>query len=275
VLGDRKLFHFLLRRAYLAQKPLSQGPYLRHLPLLFGKEHNFRRLPVVASTPLRDRWSRIAPQVEKPRYRVALFAGCLIDFVYPEQAEAMLQLLKDRKVQVDFPPEQSCCGLPAKMVAEIDTAREVAIQNLRPWTPPTTTMFLTLCASCGSHIKENYPKLLADTPALHVRMQQMASKIIDFSSLWSTSCKFPLGKPREMPCCARSPTTPPATVPWAKSDTGATGAPQASWFGVRPAKDEDVCCGFGGSFSVEFPELSAELLSRKLDNVEATGATSW
>jgi len=39
-----------------------------------------------------------------------------------------------------------------------------------------------------------------------------------------------------------------------------------------PAKDEDVCCGFGGSFSIDFPEISAELLKRKLDNAEATGA---
>ena len=39
-----------------------------------------------------------------------------------------------------------------------------------------------------------------------------------------------------------------------------------------PAKDEDVCCGFGGSFSIDFPEISAELLKRKLDNVEDTGA---
>jgi len=39
-----------------------------------------------------------------------------------------------------------------------------------------------------------------------------------------------------------------------------------------PAKDEDVCCGFGGSFSIDFPEISAELLKRKLDHVEATGA---
>jgi Fe-S oxidoreductase len=39
-----------------------------------------------------------------------------------------------------------------------------------------------------------------------------------------------------------------------------------------PAADEDVCCGFGGSFSLEFPDLSAELLKRKLDNMEATGA---
>jgi Fe-S oxidoreductase len=40
-----------------------------------------------------------------------------------------------------------------------------------------------------------------------------------------------------------------------------------------PSKDEDVCCGFGGSYSVDFPEISAEILKKKLDNVEATDAT--
>ena len=92
VLKDRRLFHFLLRRAHQALKPVAEGPYLRHLPLLLDKEQRFRRLPVVVSTPLRDRWQHIAPQVAKPRYRVELFAGCLIDFVYPEQAEAFLRL---------------------------------------------------------------------------------------------------------------------------------------------------------------------------------------
>ena len=273
VLGDRKLFHFLLRRAYLAQKPLSQGPYLRHLPLLFGKEHDFRRLPVVASTPLRDRWSRIAPQVEKPRYRVALFAGCLIDFVYPEQAEAMLQLLKERNVQVDFPPEQSCCGLPAKMVAEIDTAREVAIQNLKAVDPANYDYVLTLCASCGSHIKENYPKLLADTPALHVRMQQMASKIIDFSSFMVDILKIPPGQATGDALVGKVAYHAPCHL---CRGMGVTRQPREllrrAGLNYMPGKDEDVCCGFGGSYSVEFPEVSAELLRRKLANVAATGA---
>jgi iron-sulfur cluster protein len=273
VLGDRKLFHFLLRRAYLAQKPLSQGAYLRHLPLLFGKEHTFRRLPVVTSKPLRDRWSRIAPYVEKPRYRVALFAGCLIDFVYPEQAEAMLQLLKDHQVQVDFPPEQNCCGLPAKMMAEIDTARAVAIQNLKAVDPANYDYILTLCASCGSHIKENYPKLLADTPAVQVRMQQMASKIIDFSSFMVDVLQIPSGQVAGDALLRKVAYHAPCHL---CRGLKVTQEPrellQRAGLDYVPAKDEDVCCGFGGSFSVEFPELSGELLTRKLDNVEATGA---
>jgi iron-sulfur cluster protein len=84
VLKSRKLFHTLLRSAKVAQKPVTGGtPYLRHLPQIFAREHNFRALPAIAKTPFRDRWPRIAPRVSSPRCRVALFSGCVQDFVYP------------------------------------------------------------------------------------------------------------------------------------------------------------------------------------------------
>jgi iron-sulfur cluster protein len=273
VLKDRRLFHFLLRRAALAQKPVSQGPYLRHLPFLFSEEHNFRRLPTVTATPLRDRWQCIAPRIENPRCRVALFAGCLIDFVYPEQAEAMLRLFKDQDVQVDFPPDQSCCGLPAQMMGEKETAREVAIQNLKAIDPAHYDYVLTLCASCGSHLKENYPRLLADTPGLQLRVHQMSSKIIDFSSFMVDVLQIPSGVaagdslPRKVayhaPChlCRGLKVT---QQPRELLDR--------SGLEYVPAKDEDVCCGFGGSYSIDFPEMSAELLRRKLANAQAAGA---
>ena len=162
MLGNRKLFHFLLRRAYLAQKPVSKGQYLRHLPFFFSREHGFRSLPAVARTPLRDMWERINPRIEKPRYRVALFGGCLVDFVYPEQAQALVRLLKDHNVQLEYPLEQTCCGLPAMMMGENETAREVAVQNLKAIDPANFDFVLTLCASCGSHLKENYPKLCGE-----------------------------------------------------------------------------------------------------------------
>ena len=59
VLKDRQLFHFLLRRASLAQKPLSpRRAIIRHLPFFFGKEQDFRSLPAIARTPFRDRFAR-------------------------------------------------------------------------------------------------------------------------------------------------------------------------------------------------------------------------
>ena len=92
-LENRRLFHFLLRRASFAQKPLSEGQYLRHLPFLFSGEQGSGGCPAIAKVPLRDMWESINRRVENPRYRVALFGGCLTDFVYPEQGQALIAAL--------------------------------------------------------------------------------------------------------------------------------------------------------------------------------------
>ncbi len=271
-LRDRRLFHFLLRGAYLAQQPLTRGqPMLRHLPFFFSKEHGFRSLPAIVKTPLRDRWEKINTRVSNPKYKVALFGGCLIDFAYPEQGEALVKLLKDRNVQLEYPMGQTCCGLPVQMVTEIETAKEVAKENLKALDPANFDYVLTLCASCGSHLKENYPKLFADEPGLAAKAQQLADKVIDFSSFMVDVLKVKpesFGKTGEKvayhsPChlCR---------------GLGVTKEPrellETAGLDYVPSRDEDVCCGFGGSYSILFPELSAELLKRKLDNVEETGA---
>jgi len=271
LLGDRRLFHYLLRRAYLAQKPLRDGQYLRHLPLVLSREHAFRSLPAITEKPLRDRWDSIKPAVKNPRYRVALFGGCLVDFVYPEQGEALLRLLESQAVQVEYPLEQTCCGLPAKMIGENETARDVAMQNLRAINPANYDYILSLCASCGSHLRENYPKILAKEPGAAELLQQFTGKVIDFSSFMVDVLQVAPqmfrrgggGVAYHSPChlCrGLKVTVQPRKLL------------QTAGMQYHPAKDEEVCCGFGGSYSIEFPELSAELLKRKLDNHEATGA---
>jgi iron-sulfur cluster protein len=271
VLGNRKLFHFLLHRAYLAQKPIAKGQYLRHLPFFFSKEHGFRSLPAVARTPLRDMWERINPRLEKPRYRVALFGGCLVDFVYPEQAQALVHLLKSHNVQLEYPMEQTCCGLPAMMMGENETAREVAVQNLKAIDPANYDFVLTLCASCGSHLKENYSKLCGEDEGIGVKVRQLKDKLMDFSSFMVNvlQVKPEMFRPSGKKVAYHAPCH-------LCRGLGVTREPRelinTAGMEYLPAKDEDVCCGFGGSFSIDFPEISAELLKRKLDHVEATGA---
>jgi Fe-S oxidoreductase len=271
VLANRRLFHFLLRRAYLAQKPLVKGDFIRHLPFFFGKEHEFRKLPAVVRTPLRDRWAKVAGQVAQPRLKVALFGGCLVDFVYPEQGEALARVLKDRQVQVDYPPDQSCCGLPAKCMGELEVAKELAVQNLKALDPMEYDHILVLCASCGSHLKGTYPLLLAEEPGGGVKAQQLADKIIDFSSFMTDILKVQPGEflggkgkvayhaPCHL-CRGLKVTRPPRQLI------------EVAGYEYAPAKNEEVCCGMGGTFSTDFPELSAELLKNKLDNVAETSA---
>ena len=272
VLKDRRLFHFLLRRSSLVQKPLATGEgFLRHLPFFFGKEHDFRSLPVIARVPFRDLWPKLYQKVAKPRYRVALFGGCLVDFVYPEQGVALMKLLKDQKVQVEYPLGQTCCGLPAKMIGEKEVAREVALQNLAALDPADYDYILTLCASCGSHIKEAYPKLVAGEPGAAVKVGQLAGKLIDFSSFFTRVLKVKPGmfKGSKNKVAYHSPCH-------LCRGLGVVQEPRellaTAGLDYLPARDEDTCCGMGGSFSMEFPELSAEVLKKKLDAVAETGA---
>lgn len=272
VMKNRKLFHFILRKAYLAQKPLTKGgPMIRHLPHFFEKAHGFRSLPAVTRVPLRDRWAGLKKETKDAALKVGFFAGCAIDFIYPEQAEALLDLLDQSKVDLDLPMDQSCCGLPALMAAEEDTAKTLALQNADAFNKKPYDYILTLCASCASHIKENYGKIFGSHDSIPRKVSDFTDKIIDFSSFMQDVIKI-------------SP-----EMFKAKGSRVAYHAPchlcrglnvvdepreliKASGADYVPSKDEDVCCGFGGSYSVDFPEISAEILRKKLDTVEASGA---
>jgi iron-sulfur cluster protein len=272
VMPNRRLFHFLLRQAHLAQKPLAgKGPLIRHLPHFFEKQHGFRSLPVIAAKPFRNRWPHMDTDVKSPSHTVSFFAGCAVDFIYPEQAEAMIKLIKSRSGKVMFPEDQSCCGLPALMAAEEKTASKLARQNFEAFQNTPSDYILTICASCASHIKHYYPKIARQVGISETEMAAFVEKVIDFSSfmvnvLNVSAEAFAAGDKKvayHAPChlCRGLAVTeePRKLIEIA----GLTYVPSA---------DEEVCCGFGGSYSVDFPEISAEILRQKLDSVTQSGA---
>jgi len=271
VMKNRKLFHTLLRTAKWAQRPVAgDDGFMRHLPMMFFKEHDFKALPTVAEKPFRDRFTELV-QTREPRLRVALFSGCVQDFVYPEQMEAAFNLFAENQVAMTFPQAQSCCGLPLQMMGESKTSRDVALQNLRAFEKEDVQYIITLCASCASHLKHNYPVLLADDPSLLEKTKDFTAKVIDFSSfahdvLGLSADNFSGDGKRatfHSPChlCR---------------GLGVHEAPRQllrdAGLDYQEAQESEVCCGFGGTFSAKFPELSAALLNKKLDNVEKTGA---
>ena len=272
VLRNRKLFHRLLRSAQLAQKPITddQG-YLRHLPHIFAREHNFRRIPAIATRPFRDRWPDLRPQIPRPRFRIALFSGCVQDFVYPEHLEAAVSLFAGQQVAVEFPLEQSCCGLPVQMMGEHEAAAQVAAQNVLALDADRFDYIVTLCASCASHLKKSYPALLARKPFLTPKAGRLAEKVIPFSSFCHDVLQlqadiFAPGGPRvtyHAPChlCRGLEVreAPHSLFRTAGLD-------------FVPASEEETCCGFGGTYSSKFPTISGEILKKKLDDIESVDA---
>lgn len=272
VLRNRKLFHALLRSAQKAQKPITddQG-YLRHLPHIFSKEHGFRQLPVIHQKPFRDQWPTIRPNVSTPKYRVALFGGCVQDFVYPEQLTAAIDLLARHQVSVTFPMDQSCCGLPVQMMGEPAAARQVAAQNVMALDGERVDYVITLCASCASHLKKSYPVMLADSASLALKARQLADKILPFSSF----CDDVLQLEPSFFIAGGGRATYHAPCHLCRG-LGIKKAPRhligVSGYHFIPAAEEETCCGFGGTYSANFPSISAEILAKKLDDVESTEA---
>ncbi|MFU2209302.1 L-lactate dehydrogenase (quinone) large subunit LdhH [Solidesulfovibrio sp. C21] len=275
VLKNRTLFHTMLKSARLAQKPVTGGtPFLRHLPMFLFKDHDFRALPAIADTAFRERWEKIRPRVDKADVKVALFSGCVQDFVYPEQMEAAVAVIASRPgVAMDYPMGQSCCGLPLMMLGEKQAAKELAAHNMNAIDAQGFDYIVTLCASCASYLKHGYKRLFKDDPAMAFKAAQFTDRVIDFSSFVHDV----LGMADESFAGPAKDVTYHAPCHLCRG-LGVTEAPRKllrdAGLNYIPAAEEDVCCGFGGSFSVKFPELSRELLRKKIDNLTATGATA-
>ncbi|MCP4672820.1 MAG: 4Fe-4S dicluster domain-containing protein [Desulfobacula sp.] len=267
IMKNRKVFHFILRQAYLAQQPVARGKtMIRHLPYFLKKDHGFKSLPVIAKKPLRDQWYALVPKLENPGLKIALFAGCAMDFIYPDHGKDLLKLLTKANIEIDFPMDQTCCGLPAMMAAEEKTARQIAIDNINAFSKDDYDYILTLCASCASHLTHNYEKIFKETGTTSLNITGFSKKIIDFSSFMdkfytfsqntkSIDKKIAYHAPCHL-CRGLGVIDEPRTLI------------QKAGYTYVPSKDEDVCCGFGGSYSIDFPEISSQILKKKLDNIE-------
>ena len=272
VMKDRDRFHSLLKFIKFSQKPLTVkgGKFIRHLPaVLMGGDQSFRQLPALAPKSFRQLFKSVVNNPAQPKFRVAIFSGCAQDFVYPEQLVAAVRLLNRHGVHVEFPLKQTCCGLPLEMMGQRETSMQVSSQNVNAFEPGKYDAIITLCASCAGHLKHAYPDLLKDTPD-HYRTDIFASKVMDFTSfvyhkLGLREGDFVKSKEKvtyHSPCHMRN--------------MGVTAEPRALLNMAAdyvPAAEEDVCCGFGGTFSVKFPELSAEIGKKKLKNSEDSGAS--
>jgi iron-sulfur cluster protein len=272
LLRNRKLFHTLLRTAKWAQRPVAGSDgFMRHLPMIFFKQHDFKALPTIAEKPFRDLVKEMNLTIENPRYRVGLFSGCVQDFVYPEQMVATAELLASRQVGMIFPEKQSCCGLPVQMMGEMKASRDVARQNIEAFVGEEVDFIITLCASCASHLKHNYPKLLANDVRMAGKVEDFTRKVIDFP----TFAHNYLDLQEEDFAGDKNKVTYHAPCHLCRG-MGVHDAPKelmrTAGLDYVQAQEEESCCGFGGTYSAKFPELSEQILKRKLDDIEATGA---
>jgi L-lactate dehydrogenase complex protein LldE len=203
---------------------------------------------------------------------VQLLITCLLDTLYPEVGEAVVNVLQRAGVRVTFPVEQTCCGQPAFNAGMRHLARPIAEHTIRVFEEVRGSVVIP-SGSCAAMIRHGYPELFADDPPWLDRAKSLAAHtyelcefLVDILGVVELGARFPK-KTAYHPSCHLT------------RDLGVDRQPHALLAAVRDIElvelpDSESCCGFGGVFSVEHPEISNAMLRRKIDNIEASAATA-
>ncbi len=201
---------------------------------------------------------------------VQLFITCLIDSFFPHVGEAMVKVLNRSGVRVDFPSAQTCCGQPAFNAGLRSEARPMACHTIRVF-EKTRGDIVIPSGSCAAMVRHGYLELFKDDPqwlarakALAARTYEFTEYLVDVRGVTDLGAVWP-GRLTYHASCHLN------------RGLGVDRQPRTLLAAVKDAEmvelpDRQDCCGFGGVFSVEHPELSAEFLKRKIANIEKTEA---
>jgi len=199
---------------------------------------------------------------------VDLFIPCFVDQLYPETGFNMVKVLERCGVGVHYNPEQTCCGQMAFNSGYWDEAKAIGEKFIKEF--PNDRPIVGPSASCVGYIRNYYPRLFHNT-ALHNEYKQVRKNIYEFSDFLVNILKvkdvgasFPHTVTYHDSCAALR-------------EYGIKEEPRALLANVRglkliEMKENEVCCGFGGTFAVKFEPISTAMAEQKVENAMETGA---
>jgi len=201
--------------------------------------------------------------------RVGLFVTCLVDLFRPTIGFATVKLLEDAGCTVVVPAAQTCCGQPAFNAGDRKDTRAIARQVIAAF--EDFDYVVAPSGSCAGMLKLHYPGLFENEPAWEKRAKAMAGKVHEIVSFLVDVLKV---EPRPVRH------TGTATYHDACSglrEMGIHAQPRQLLGAVDgltmvDLPDANVCCGFGGTFCVKYPEISAKMVSDKTKAIAETGA---
>jgi L-lactate dehydrogenase complex protein LldE len=203
--------------------------------------------------------------------RVGLFVTCLVDLMRPSIGFAAIELLEAAGCEVVVPPTQTCCGQPGYNSGDRRAARTLAEKVLDEF--EGCDYLVAPSGSCAGMIRTHYPELFDDAPVLRARVERLAPRVYELTDFLATVAKLDrvpgqfAGRITYHDCCA------------GLREMGVKAQPRALLAKVPgldlvEMPDCEQCCGFGGTFSVKFGEISGAIAERKCAGIEAAGTSA-
>jgi L-lactate dehydrogenase complex protein LldE len=201
--------------------------------------------------------------------RVALLVTCLVDLFRPTVGFAAVKLLEEAGCTVEVPRAQTCCGQPAYNSGDRSDAKAIARQVIDTFAG--YDYVVAPSGSCAGMVKVHYPEIFADEPEMLARAEELAARtfellsfLVDVRGVTQTTAQWPRSVTYHDGCSGLR-------------ELGVKTQPRlllesVAGLDLCELPGAEVCCGFGGTFCVKYPEISDKMVTAKTDDIDATGA---
>ncbi len=203
---------------------------------------------------------------------VSLFVTCLVDQLWSNVGASAVEVLRRVGCEVEFDARQTCCGQPAFNTGYRKEARQVAEQFIKLYEEKNDQPIVSPSGSCTAMV-HHFPELFADDDEWRKRAEAVAARTYELSSFLVHVLKV------EDVGASWS-----GRLTWHDAchglrDLNLKSEPRALIRQVRGAEfvelsNADACCGFGGTFSVKYPEISVAILDQKIEAIERAGVNA-
>ncbi len=207
--------------------------------------------------------------MSSPGPRVALFVTCLVDLHRPTVGFAALKLLKAAGCAVEVPSAQTCCAQPAFNSGDRASAADIARAVIASFEP--YVFVVAPSGACAGMIRAHYSELFSDDPAWKARAAALGQKtheltrfLVDVMGVSAVEARYD-GRVTYHDSCS------------GLRERGVKGQPRAllatvAGLTLAEMQDAEVCCGFGGTFCVKYPDISVRMVSDKVERIREAGA---
>ena len=247
------------------QKVVRSLGLLKVFPEALGRMEGL--LPTLPAAPLRRTLNEVTPAVGEEKGTVGFFLGCVMSLLFSEASLATVQLLSSLGYKVITPKVQKCCGAPNMLGHDMEGLQQAARFNTDLFESCDLDFVVTDCGGCGAELKKY---------GVHLDGEQKATafskKVRDISEILATEAAGLSGKLKPLPI--KVTYHDPCHIAHCQ---GIRSQPRAlinlvPGIDFRELGEADACCGSAGTYNIEKPEMSDRVLSRKVQNVQKTGA---
>lgn len=204
-----------------------------------------------------------------PKPTVGLFVTCLVDLIRPSVGFAAIKLLEEAGCNVEVPHAQTCCGQPAYNSGDKADARKLALNTIAAF--EGYDYIVAPSGSCAGMLKHHYPELLGGDGedaeralAFADKVYELVSFLVDIRGMEEVDATYS-GSVTYHDSCAGlrelnikdQPRKLLATVQGLK---------------MKEMEEAEICCGFGGTFCIKYPDISNAIVEKKTANITSSEA---